>query len=318
MPICPLCASAAPKNFVEQHGDYRLYDCPDCGLGFCDPFKNPGHEYYEKCQDMYSVSVEEYTDRTSFEYDEALKLLARELKPGARVFDAGCGAGGFLHRLRDAGFAASGLDFNTARVEGLRARGFDVYAGGLPDYARGAAPASYDAVTLFEVIEHVDVIGDWIEAAKSLLKPGGIFIVGTPNRDRTFDPFQGAGLEEIDYPPHHLTRWNVKALAGALSRRGLEVMECRPLGYPLLQLCLIMRYKIRFGMATRALKVEQVRYAPAGPSAPAGSGLVLFLVKVKEAAINAFTWAIYPFFRIAYAAFGWQGVILFAAARKKR
>ena len=315
---CPLCGGASPKIFVRRSGDYELLDCPDCGLGFCSPFKNPGAEYYEHCPDMYSVAVSEDTDPTSFEYDEALSLLERSLPRGARVLDAGCGAGGFLHRLREAGFVPSGVDFNSARVKGLSEIGFDVKAGGLPDYAKVTLPSTFDAVTMFEIIEHVDDIPGWLEAAKTVLKPGGIFIVGTPNRRRTFDPFQGPGLADIDNPPHHLTRWSVEALSGALTRAGFQVEQCRPLGYPRPQLALLLRYRLRFGLATKALGVEQVRYADQGSAAPAKKSAVLGLVRVKEALIDALSFAIYPFFRVAYALCGWQGVVLFAAARKPK
>lgn len=314
---CPLCGGAGPKTLVREHDGYRLYDCPECGLGYCEPFKNPGPEYYEHNTDQYSVALDERTDPMSFEYDEALAFLTRNLPRGARLLDVGFGSGGFLFRTRAAGFSAAGVDFNAARVAALKARGFDVFAGGLPDFALKAAPGSFDAITLFEVIEHVDNLGEWLEAAKSLLKPGGVFVVGTPNRDRTFDPFQGPGLEAIDNPPHHLTRWSAAALSGALTRHGFEVLECRPLGYPLPMLQLILRYRLSFGVARRALKVEQVRYAPSGGAAPTGSGLVKALVAAKSAAIDGAAWLIYPLFLAAYKLFGWQGVPLIAITRRR-
>lgn len=301
--------------FVRSWADYRLYDCPKCGAGFCDPFRNPGPEYYEHKSDLYAVSVSEKTDPMSFEYDEALALLRRELKPGARLLDVGCGAGGFLHRAKAAGFSVAGLDFNSARAGALKAAGFEVFHGGLPDFARTAAPASFDAVTIFQVVEHLDAPRVWLESAKALLKPGGLLIVGTPNRDRTFDPFKDPSIADVDMPPHHLTRWNAAALSGLLSHAGFAVIECRALGYPLPALQLILRNTLRLGLATKALNVDQLRHVPEGGATP-GSGLVRSLVGVKQALLDAAAWAGYPFFRAAYAAFGWEGTILFAAARK--
>ncbi|HEX4046217.1 MAG TPA: hypothetical protein VH309_00190, partial [Elusimicrobiota bacterium] len=71
-PACPLCGGTAPKAFVRAWDGYELYDCPDCGAGFCAPFKNPGPEYYERKKDVYAASLQETTDPTSFEYDDAL------------------------------------------------------------------------------------------------------------------------------------------------------------------------------------------------------------------------------------------------------
>jgi SAM-dependent methyltransferase len=316
-PACPLCGKNI-NTYVRSWRDYKLYDCAECGAGFCDPFKNPGPEYYEHNKDVYSVKIEETTDPSSFEYDEALRKLAAELKPGARVLDVGCGAGGFLHRARASGFAVSGLDFNADRVAALRGRGFDVFAGSLPEFAHGAAPASFDAITLFELIEHLDEPASWLDAAKALLKPGGLLIVGTPNRERAFDPFTGPGLEEIDNPPHHLTRWSAAALTGLLKRSGFEVSECRALGYPLPLVQLLLRSSLSFGVARRALDVDQLREAPAsGSAAPdARERVVKSLVAAKVAALNAAACLAYPLFRAAAALFGWQGVALFAVARR--
>ena len=132
--VCPLCGSAAPKTFVRAYGEYRVLDCPDCGSGFSDPFRNPGPEYYEHNADLYSIKIESRPDPMSFEYREGLALLQRELPRGARVLDIGCGAGGFLHSAKAAGFAIVGLDFNPARSAALRERGFDVFNGDLPGF----------------------------------------------------------------------------------------------------------------------------------------------------------------------------------------
>jgi SAM-dependent methyltransferase len=315
-PACPLCGGKNIK-YVRSWREYKLYDCVDCGAGSCDPFKNPGPEYYEHNKAVYSVQIEETTDPSSYEYDEALRKLVEALKPGARLLDVGCGAGGFMHRARAAGFTVSGLDFNKDRVAALRERGFEVAAGALPDFARGAAAASFDAITMFELIEHLDDPAAWLDAAKSLLKPGGLLIVGTPNRERTFDPFQGPGFEEIDNPPHHLTRWNAAALTRLLEKCGFAVSACRDLAYPLPLAQLLLRNALSLGLARKTLDADRLREPPASATPQVRESAIKALVSAKVAAINAAAWTGYPLFRAAAAALGWQGVALFAVAHNK-
>lgn len=312
-PTCPLCGSTASKQFVRERLGYALWDCPACGAGFCDPFKNPGPEYYEHNQDLYSIKIDTATDPMSYEYDEALGLL-RSMPQGSRLLDVGCGAGGFLHRAKQMGLSVSGIDFNSQRVKALSDAGFSVFQGSLPDFARGST-TPFDVVTMFEIIEHLDNIADWLAATESVLKPGGLLIIGTPNRERRFDPFQGPGLEDIDNPPHHLTRWSQTALKDILTRAGFQVEECRPLGYPLALTQLMLRNTLRLGLATKALGNEQLRHTPAPNVAPARAGAVRGLVAVKETVLNSAATIGYPFFRASCTAFGWQGAILFAAAR---
>lgn len=314
---CPVCAGNGPFAPAGFHKEYELYDCAACGVGFAWPFKNPGPEFYEHNTDMYPKEVQTATDPFSYEYDEGLAILTRTLAKGARVLDIGCGGGGFLHRGKAAGFAMTGVDFNPARAALLQQAGYDVLRGGLLDFARSRPSARFEAITMFEVLEHLDDPAGWLAAARHLLTADGILVVGTPNRRRRFDQFQAPGMEEIDLPPHHLSRWTEPALRGFLAARGLEVMECRALGYPRALLGLMLRNGLRLGMATKALKVDQLQHAST-ETAGIKTGIVKSLVAIKSGLIEMLSFLFFPFFRLAMRAKGWEGPILLAAARRPK
>ena len=318
-PRCPLCLSAAPKRETGRHEGYRMLDCPDCGAGFADPFENPGPEYYEHDADLYPVFVAETTDRLSGEYDAALGALRPALPRGAALLDVGCGAGGFLHRTRREGWSPMGLDFNAKRSSLLKERGFDVWVGSLLDFARADPSRRFAAVTMFEIIEHLDDPAGWLAAVRHLLGPDGLLVVGTPNRRRTFDHFNAPGMDKIDLPPHHLTRWTAETLSRFLARCGFEVVSCGPVGYPLPLFQLMLRNTLRLGLATKALQAEQVRHVEEGRStaAPAGRArLVTALVAVKSAAIDLLALLLYPLFLLTFKALRWEGPILVAVAKR--
>ncbi|MBI4387245.1 MAG: class I SAM-dependent methyltransferase [Elusimicrobia bacterium] len=319
--LCPLCRSQTAKSFVRVWREYRLYDCPDCGGGFCDPFRNPGESYYAHFEDLYPNRAQTTTDPMSLEYDECLRFLRRDKPRGKRLLDVGCGGGGFLNRARGEGFEVSGLDFNKTRLEAIRAQlGIEtVYYGSLTDFARSHPSRRFDVITLFQVLEHLDDPGLWLDAAHFLLEPEGVLFIGVPNRERTFDPFRGPGMEEIDNPPHHLTRWSARSLKGILERHSFHVVEVKSLEVPLPLLALMLRNALRLGIATKALKVDQLQHIKeeAGLSARSRQTVIRGLVTLKERTLNSLAWAIYPVFRLAGTAFGWQGVVLVCAARRK-
>lgn len=315
---CPLCRRAVAGPPLRTWGEYRLHDCPACGFGFCVPFKNPGAEYYARLEEMYPHESQTATDPMSEEYDACLDFFRGRDVAGRRLLDVGCGGGGFLKRARDRGFAITGIDYNADRLAAVRAElGADVFTGSVEDFARERPDERFDVVTIFEVVEHLDDPGRWLDVIFGLLKPGGHFFIGLPNRERTFDPFTGPAMEWIDNPPHHLSRWSAPVLRRFVESRSFEVLSCASLGVPRQLLALLLRKKLQFGLATKTLKVDEIAHVGTA-SAPADgrARLILALVAVKEAAINAAAWLLYPFFRLACRAFGWQGVILLCVSRR--
>jgi SAM-dependent methyltransferase len=108
-----------------------------------------------------------------------LAEMARRL-PGAglRIAEIGCGSGGMLEALGRFG-AAVGVELDPALRERARARGLDVRPGALPDDLPLEA-GRWDAVCLFDVLEHVDDEAGALRACRTLLAPGGRLVLTVP------------------------------------------------------------------------------------------------------------------------------------------
>lgn len=318
---CPLCGAAGDKPFVRKWKEFSLHDCPACGIGFCVPFKNPGAGFYHAFEDLYPHQAQTAPDPMSFEYAETLNSLRRDPAPGKRLLDVGCGGGGFLYVARQAGFDVAGIDFNEVRLKLIKKDlGIEkVFHGSIQDYAK-TKPGKFDVVTMFQVLEHLDDPASWLAAIKELLAPGGKVFIGVPNRNRTFDQFRGPGMEELDNPPNHLTRWDAAALSKFVAKAGFEVLDTRALGVPRPLLALLLRNNLRFGLATKSLGVDELQHVkPSGAAGAPPSGkaaVVKALVGVKEALINGASCVGYPLFLAAKAALGWQGSVLLCRARR--
>lgn len=95
-----------------------------------------------------------------------------------RVAELGCGSGGMLEALGRFG-SAVGLETDPALIEAARQRGLDCRPGSLP--ADVPLPAGeWDAVCLFDVLEHLDDEAAALGACRQLLAAGGFLFVTVP------------------------------------------------------------------------------------------------------------------------------------------
>ncbi len=112
----------------------------------------------------------------------------RPLGPDPAILDAGCGTGGLLDALREAGFSRlAGFDLSTDGVELTRERGFSVEVRRVQDVAGFQPGQRFDAIVCNDVFcylseaEITGVLRDFREK----LNPGGL-IVTNNNAFRAF------------------------------------------------------------------------------------------------------------------------------------
>jgi SAM-dependent methyltransferase len=112
------------------------------------------------------------------------KRFAVTLGESARILDAGCGTGYGTAELAGAAFVI-GTDIAAEAVGHARSR----YGSDRAHFVQGScetlpfSDAAFDLLVAFEVIEHLDGWQDLLLEAKRVLRPGGVLLVSTPNRD---------------------------------------------------------------------------------------------------------------------------------------
>ena len=139
--------------------------------------------------------------------------------PGGRLLEVGCGAGNQLLALKKAGWDVRGVDFDPDAVAAAVSQGLDVRLGDVRDM--DLADASFEAIVMGHVIEHVYQPVALLRECQRLLTPGGTLVVITPNAasfgHRMFES-DWRGLE----PPRHLVVFTPKALQLAFNMAGLK------------------------------------------------------------------------------------------------
>jgi SAM-dependent methyltransferase len=144
-------------------------------------------------------------------------VLGVTLRPGParrpRVCDVGCGCGRLMGDLR-ADHDVCGVDGSDEALAFCRARGLDVRKGSLPGDL-GLPDASFDAVLLADVLEHVDDEEAALSRAVRLLRPGGALLVTVPAHGWLWSPW-----DEVN---HHRRRYAKASLLAVLRSGPLHV-----------------------------------------------------------------------------------------------
>jgi SAM-dependent methyltransferase len=134
---------------------------------------------------------------------------------GGRVLDMGCGAGygAYLLATSDPASFIIGMDIAQDAIAFAKSR----YQATNLRYIVGDALAfpfawaSFDMIVALEVIEHLKDAQQAVEKVRRLLKPDGVFVVSTPNRD-----VYSEGHKE-PWNPYHIQEFSLPEFKALLS-----------------------------------------------------------------------------------------------------
>lgn len=135
-----------------------------------------------------------------------------------KILDAGCGTGGLLVALKNAGFNhAEGFDLSTDAVEHAKSRGLAVKLGDLAQLADVAAPQSYDVIVNNDTLYHLSIYQRTVffKSCLNLLKPNGIMILNVP----ALNAFKG----NHDFAVGITERFSKSTLVPFIQSTGFEV-----------------------------------------------------------------------------------------------
>lgn len=166
-------------------------------------------------------------------YRSAAGVLERRGLRGLRCLDLCAGNAEFSELLRDRfAMRVTCADYAPAHLERQRSLGFDVLRvdldgpAGEVDRAAGASAGAFDLVVSLATIEHVFDSDNFLRYCHTVLKPGGVLLVNTPNI--AFAGYRLYSALSGNRPfgeGHHVRFWDYRILRTSLFLNGFRVSE---------------------------------------------------------------------------------------------
>ncbi|MGE0385353.1 MAG: class I SAM-dependent methyltransferase [Gammaproteobacteria bacterium] len=221
---CPVCGAAGRAPLFEK-GGHAYLRCTGCGFIMSEARAAAGAlaaAYDAAYTGTYIAKSAAKLARCR----RAVRRIVRRYVRGGRWLDVGCSAGFLVRAAQDAGFDAFGIDVEPAGIAHAREHlGLTQVECGALDGAR-FAPASFDVITLYDVIEHVPDLNATVALLARLLRPGGVIEIRTPDAGHWRTPRRLQDWNEVK-PGEHLYHFTRATLGRLLERHGLRIVARR-------------------------------------------------------------------------------------------
>jgi SAM-dependent methyltransferase len=209
---CPLCNEDKGEFLWSKQGA-RYFRCPACSL----VYENPRLSFHELkefySQESYFVNANASSPTSGYQdyFSQCSQALQSEYfgiveryskrKPG-RYLDIGCGPGGVLRIAKEHGWEAVGLEISSWAVKEGRKAGLHMIEATLLD--AGFGENQFDAISMFDVLEHLSSPLEYMRETLRVLRPGGVLVIETPNVDGFFTRYWYRERADLVKPRAHI------------------------------------------------------------------------------------------------------------------
>ena len=191
---CPVCGSTHLKrvmtctDFYASGEQFELCSCEDCGFTFTQgvPVEAEIGKYYETPDYISHTDTRKGAMNTIYHYVRSYmlgrkaRLVAREAhRKRGRLLDIGTGTGYFADTMARRGWKVEAVE-KSPQARAFAKEHFDLDV--KPESAlKEFAPGSFDVITLWHVMEHLEHLNETWEMLRELLTEKGMLIVAVPN-----------------------------------------------------------------------------------------------------------------------------------------
>ena len=252
---CVICGADVPAEsigiireheYVTTDREFPVFQCPQCQCVYMNPRPDVSelgvlysNDYYSNNLNLDGAEAEKkqsFVQRLFYRihcdnYRRRLLpyLENRDETRPLRVLDVGCGVGAQLEAVREAlggNIETHGIELGERAADMAESRGHKVHRGRFEELE--LPEGHFDVVYSIHVIEHVERPDEFFRKCLSLVRPGGIVMIETPNVDcldfHLLKKRHWGGY----HAPRHWYLFRRETVVSMVDQTGTELVECKP------------------------------------------------------------------------------------------
>ncbi len=240
---CPCCNGVdiskvlSAADHTVSNETFEIWQCNVCTARFTQnvPDKNEIEKYYKSenyishsdTKQGFINSLYHFVRKRTLNGKRKLVEKYTKLSIG-KILDIGAGTGAFLQVMQKSEWDVTGLEPDeTARENAKKLYGLSLQPS---EELFNLKAETFDAITLWHVLEHVHELHEYMDQLKKLLKLTGCLFIAIPNYacydEKIYKEFW-AGYDV----PRHLYHFSPTSITQLLLQHGLQLKEIKPMWY---------------------------------------------------------------------------------------
>jgi 2-polyprenyl-3-methyl-5-hydroxy-6-metoxy-1,4-benzoquinol methylase len=240
---CPICGSSSIgyiftlKDYAVSGKDFSIWQCKNCSARFTQdiPSAESISNYYQSkeyishsntSKGLINLLYQTVRKRT---LKQKRKFICKAIgiKQG-KLLDVGSGTGAFVNEMQQNGWKVEGLEPDA----GARQVALNTFNCRLKttDELFHLNPNSFDAITLWHVLEHVHDLHKYVDQLKILLKQTGKLIIAVPNYTSSDASFYKKYWAAYDVP-RHLYHFSPSSIQYLVEKNGMRLEDIKPMWF---------------------------------------------------------------------------------------
>ena len=240
---CPVCKGTqiqprlSAKDYTVSNETFSILSCNDCTHLFtqnvaeqADIGKYYASENYISHSDTQVGFVNKlYHSIRKKTLQRKKNLIENETKKlTGSILDVGCGTGAFLNTMKLGGWKITGLEPDeTARAKATSLYGIEPQPS---EEIFNLSHNTYDAITMWHVLEHVHQLHGYVAQLKNMLTDKGKIFIAVPNYTSYDAAHYGEFWAAYDVP-RHLYHFSPESMKNLVEQHGLSIKKMKPMWF---------------------------------------------------------------------------------------